>query len=359
MRDIRVAYCTGFWCTNIGNGFFSLGVEYVLKKILGAENVTLVSDYQTYTTSYGKRLYPHPKQLDYISYLDVDYIVLAGPVLSKYFLSLWKDILERLKDRGVGYILLSAGTMKLDSESRKAIKEFFKTCPPFILASRDSSVYDEFGQFALHAYNGICFSFFVSDLYTPAKMSSAGKYIVCNFDKIGEPEIWQAANNGRRADRDFTFQGNTYDVAYPKLLNRAMSKTDRFTDALIYALSLFPAPKRVDSIGQYKVIRTDQRFHPHYRNKIYRQNNSFCADLPYGYLNLYANATLTLSDRVHACAATLAFGNSAMLFVNTDRLGLLGRVGAEGITEHPVKLDMNRLKEEKSRMVEWLKDHMH
>ena len=130
MRDIRVAYCTGFWCTNIGNGFFSLGVEYVLKKILGDENITLVSDYQTYTTGYGKRLYPHPKQLDYISYLDVDYIVLAGPVLSKYFLSLWKDILERLKDRGVGYILLSAGTMKLDSESRKAIKEFFKTCPP-------------------------------------------------------------------------------------------------------------------------------------------------------------------------------------------------------------------------------------
>ena len=189
------------------------------RSILGAENVTVVSDYQTYTTSYGKRLYPHPKQLDYISYLDVDYVVLAGPVLSKYFLSLWKDILERLKDRGVGYILLSAGTMKLDSESRKAIKEFFKTCPPFILASRDSSVYDEFGQFALHAYNGICFSFFVSDLYTPAKMSSVGKYIVCNFDKIGEPEIWQAANNGRRVDRDFTFQGNTYDVAYLSLIH--------------------------------------------------------------------------------------------------------------------------------------------
>lgn len=46
---MKVAYCTGFWCTNIGNGFFSLGVEYVLKKILGAENVTVVSDYQTLT----------------------------------------------------------------------------------------------------------------------------------------------------------------------------------------------------------------------------------------------------------------------------------------------------------------------
>ena len=32
---MKVAYCTGFWCTNIGNGFFSLGVEHVLKKVLG------------------------------------------------------------------------------------------------------------------------------------------------------------------------------------------------------------------------------------------------------------------------------------------------------------------------------------
>ena len=89
---MKVAYCTGFWCTNFGNGFFSLGVEYVLKKILGAENVTVVSDYQTYTTSYGKRLYPHKNQLEYIAKLDGDYIVLACPVISKYFLLLGKDI---------------------------------------------------------------------------------------------------------------------------------------------------------------------------------------------------------------------------------------------------------------------------
>ena len=55
---MKVAYCTGFWCTNVGNGFFSMGVEYALKKCLGEKNVTVVSDFQTYTTSYGKRLYP-------------------------------------------------------------------------------------------------------------------------------------------------------------------------------------------------------------------------------------------------------------------------------------------------------------
>ena len=44
-----------------------------------------------------------------------------------------------------------------------------------------------------------------------------------------------------------------------------------------------------------------------------------------------------------------------MLFVKTDRHGLLERVGAEGITEHPVKLDMKRLENEKKSQIDWLK----
>lgn len=358
MRNVRVAYCTGFWCTNIGNGFFSMGVEYVLKQVLGAENVTLVSDYQTYTTGYGKRLYPDKKQLEYIKHLDVDYVVLAGPVISKYFLLLWKDVLLALKARGIGYIILSAGTMKLGDGAREEVKAFFRECPPYILSSRDSSVFKEFGEYAIHAYDGICFSFFTPEAYSPAPLKGMGSYVVCNFDKIGEPEIWQDHGDNRYADRAFQFEGRNYKVAFPKLLTKAMAKTDRFTDALIYMLSIFPAPRRADILGDYKVIRTDQRFHPHYRSKIYRQNNSFCADLPYGYLNLYANAELTLSDRVHACAATLAFGHSAMLLVNTDRLGLLGRVGATEITKRPVKLDMDALAEEKAKLVTWLKKYL-
>lgn len=353
---IKVAYCTGFWCTNIGNGFFSLGVEYLLKKVLGENQVTVVSDYQTYTTSYGKRLYPDKKQLEYIKDLDVDYVVLAGPVLSKYFLMLWKDILVELQQRGIGYILLSAGTMKLPDDAKNEIKKFFKQYPPFILSSRDTSVYNEFGEYAIHAYDGICCSFFVSDLYTPATMKNAGEYIICNFDKLGEPKIWKDCNDNQKYSRQFVFKDEKYNIAFPKIITKSMAKTDRFTDALIYAMSVLPAPKRADKIGKYKIIRTDQRFHPHYRRKIYRQNNSFCADLPYGYLNLYANAALTLSDRVHACAATLAFGNSAMLMVKTNRLGLLGRVGVEEITEHPVRLDMERLRQEKDSQIEWLRD---
>ena len=352
---MKVAYCTGFWCTNIGNGFFSMGVEYALKRVLGEKNVTVVSDLQTYTTSYGKRLYVDKNQLEYISSLDVDYVVLAGPVLSRYFLGLWKDILLRLKKRGIGYIILSAGTMKLNESESNVIKDFFKECPPYALSSRDQSVYEKFDSFAKHAYNGICFSFFTPDCYSPAGLSGLSPYVVYNFDKIMEPEVCIEQQEKKNYAHQFEYEGDAYKVSYPKWLTAVSAKTDRFTDALIYAASILPAKKRKDEMGCYRIIRTDHRFHPHFRRKIYQQANSFVADLPYGYLNLYANAELTLSDRVHACAVTLAFGHSAMLFAKTNRCGLLERVGAEGISDHPVKIDMSYLEDEKAKQLEWLK----
>lgn len=352
---MKVAYCTGFWCTNIGNGFFSLGVEYVLKTILGEKNVTIVSDLQTYTTSYGKRLYIDQNQLEYLSSLDVDYIVLAGPVISKYFLYLWKDILNKLQQRGIGYMILSAGIMKLNEAEEQEIIKFFNECPPYIFSSRDADTYKMFSEYAIHAYNGICFSFFAPDFYTPSEIKELSPYIVYNFDKINEPQI-SIIDDNIATDRTkcFVYNNDIYQITYSKWYTSLTSKTDRFTDAFIYISSLLPTKIRQNNLGKYRIIRTDHRFHPHFRKKIYRQGNSFVADLPYGYLNLYANSDLTLSDRVHACAVTLAFGHSAMLFAKTNRHGLLERVGAIGIEERPVKLDMSILENEKKKMLEWL-----
>ena len=347
----RVAYCTGFWCTNIGNAFFSLGVEHVLRQILGGDKVTVVSDYQTYTTGYGKRLYPTKQQLEYISTLDVDYVVLAGPVLSKYFLELWKDILVKLEKRGVRYIILSAGMMKMTEEALAECKAFFEKHPPYALVSREHGTYDVFGKYADHAYDGVCFSFFAPDYYTPAAMGEK-KRITMNFDKINEPEVQIISDEQSAA---FSFEGKQFAVKHTGLFTKVAAKTDRFSDAIIYATSFLPQKKLADEIGEYTVCRTDHRFHPHYRKKIYGQNNSFCADLPYGYLNIYANTDLTLSDRVHACAVTMAYGHSAMLFSKTNRIGLLDRVGAGDVTQKPTQIDLQKLTEEKQAMVDWLK----
>ena len=347
----KAAYCTGFWSTNIGNAFFSLGVEYVLKQILGEKNVTVVSDYQTYTTGYGKRMYPDKNQLQYLSKLDIDYLVLAGPVLSKFFLTLWKDILIELEKRGVRIVILSAGMMKMTVEAIEECQTFFEQHPLYILSSRDRKTYETFGKYAEHAYDGICFAFFAPDYYHPVPITD--KFIMMNFDKISEPKVWADENS---ESSSFEFEGRQWHVKHEGLLTRTVMKTDRFSDAFIYAASIFPQKKRENRIGDYTVFRTDHRFHPHYRKKIYGQGNSFCADLPYGYLELYANSALTLSDRVHACAVTIAYGHPAMLFSETNRVGLLERVGAGEISEHPVSLDLSCLNAEKREMMNWLAD---
>ena len=230
-KKTKVAYCTGFWCTNIGNAFFSMGVEYALKKMLGDNNVTVVSNYQTYTNGIGKRFFKHKNQLEYISKLDVDYIVLAGPVLSKYFIKMWKSTIVELSKNNKGYILLSTGIMKLDDKSREEIIEFFKEYPPYILVSRDKKTYDIFGKYAKNSYDGICFSMFVTDYYNPCKINF-NQYITLNFDKLKEPVI-RLNNTKCINNKSFEFGNERFEIVESKLFNKIASKTDRYTDALI------------------------------------------------------------------------------------------------------------------------------
>lgn len=351
---MKVAYCTGFWCTNVGNGFFSLGVEYVLRKVFGAENVTVVSDRQTYTNSVGMRLYPDKKQLEYIADLDVDMVVLAGPVLSRYFLLLWEDILLKLQARGIRYMLLSAGVMKLNDQEADEIHRFFKKCPPYVLMSRERKTFYLFAEQCMNAYDGICFAFFAPEVNPKTSILSNEPYIVMNFDKIDEPKLWCENTSNKRADRSFVLNDQTFYLKYPVFYANRALKTDRFTDALVYAMSVLPSGHRADKVGGYRILRTDHRFHPHYRSKIYRYNNSFVSDIPQPYLALYSNSVCTLSDRVHACAVTMAYGNSAMLFAKTDRVGLLERVGANEICQSAVKLDLDQLAKEKRDVVYYL-----
>ena len=215
--------------------------------------------------------------------------------------------------------------------------------PAICFSSRERETYDEFSRYAINSYDGICFSFFTPDYYSPCKIDFGQPYWISNFDKIIEPQIW-IGNLEREHTHEFEFEG---EKVFVNSSATVAAKTDRFTDALIYIRSLLRAPRREDTVGRYMLIRTDQRFHPHFRSKIYAYKNSFCADIPYGYINLYANSQLTLSDRVHSCAVTLAYGHSAMLFVKTNRVGLLERVGAGEIIKRPVKLDFVTIKQEK------------
>lgn len=350
------AIVSGYWCTNIGNAFFNKGAEYVLKQILGEDNVHFVFDSPAYISSFAKIKEPPKNALNYIEHLDVDYLVLLGPVLSASFLGIWKETLDTLQRRGVKYCILSAGMMKYDDCVISDIKKYFVKNPPHVITTRDEDTYNAFKVCDFPIYNGICFAFFVPDVVkrVPIKFNP---YIAINFDKIDEPII-SINNTNKSYDEHFVFKGDTFSLKFTGFLSRICLKTDRMTDALIYMSSLLPHKSRPVKIGDYDVLRTDHRFSPMVKAKVYKYPNSFCADTPETYANIYANAELTLSDRVHACAIALAYGNYAYLFAKTNRSALLTRVGAKKITNEPVNIDLQKLSIEKINLINWLKNHM-
>ena len=85
-------------------------------------------------------------------------------------------------------------------------------------------------------------------------------------------------------------------------------------------------------------------------------NKTLISDIPEDYLNLYANAYATYSDRVHACIATLAFGNYARLYSQTPRAYLFERLGLGTIKRNILRLDEDKIKLEKSHHISFLKE---
>lgn len=78
--------------------------------------------------------------------------------------------------------------------------------------------------------------------------------------------------------------------------------------------------KIIDSIKSNKnnlIIRTHHS--PWYAHRKYlKENNTLISECPDNYLNLYANAAVMYSDRVHACVAVLAFGVEEKLTLSKD-----------------------------------------
>lgn len=351
---MKVAYVGGYWATNIGNAFFNLGAEYVLTEVFGKDNVHMVFDHPSGIFRRQKQKGNPKRSLNLIENLNVDMVVLLGPVLSGDFLKTWGPTLLKLKSRGIKYSILSCGLMKYNDEDLRKIGDFFGDTPPLLVTTRDEEAYEKLSPLVSKIYNGIDFAFFVPDIHNPVGINIANM-VTLNFDKFYEPRIKIESSI---QNPTFTFENKDWLLKFNKFFMGLGKTTDRFTDALIYLFSVFPAKDRPTKIDDYTIIRTDHRFTPILRNKVFRYSNSFVSDIPMSYLDIYANSKLTLSDRVHACAVTLAYGNYSMFFARTKRSKLLDRVGATEIRNKPVKIDLDNLKIEKQNLIDWIKEEI-
>jgi hypothetical protein len=354
------ALAAGGWSGNIGNAFFNLGTQHVLSAAVPDSRVVLLSDQAAYWRMgpFGYRTEP-ANSLRYWERLRPDYVVLQGSVLTEQFPRVWGSALRALQAAGVKLLLVGVGYFDYSDREKAVCREFLSECRPYVLVSRDSETYDSLRGLAEHAHDGIDSAYFLPDVLQPVDADMPA-YVVVNFDKGPEPVLEVSAEPAgthgpgqQRALVEFPFGGRVWRASFPGARARLGACLGKWYPYVLGPLGL--AGSTQEKVGDYTIVRTDHQVNPILLGKVFRGPNAFGGDIPYTYLNLYANAELTLSDRVHAVVATLAYGKPAMLFSKSGRARILERVGADTAALNPVRLDGLRLEAERQSEVDFLR----
>ncbi|MBY6140970.1 polysaccharide pyruvyl transferase family protein [Leisingera daeponensis] len=357
LKAPRVALVGGQWAQNVGNAFFNLGGEYVLKRVFGDNAVGYFQDQPNYRTLHNKFKGNPDNYVDFVKYLDIDYLVLQGPVLNAWMAASWEKTFKALQERGTRIILLSCAFFKFTGSEIAKVKAFLEAYPPALISTRDDKSYGILKDWlpGVPKYNGIDSGFFLNRCVTPFKTRGSTPYMAMNFDRYPEPSISESAfDAGKFRTMRIELEGAAYHLGIPNFLDKSAHKGKIRS----YFADLTDRRKLPETFAGRMVVRPEHRFFPHVTHKIYRQPNATASDEPWTYINIYANADFTLSDRVHACVATLAFGSPAMLFTPSPRSALFGRVGLEEIKTRLVTLDLDYLHEEQEKEIAWLKERL-
>jgi len=356
---MKIGFILGDWSRNIGNAFFQLGGLYVLKHIFPDAEIAIIAEQPGYPSYWNPRGGNPKNYLKMASLIDVDYLVLMGPLFRPETEKIWGDDLDEILSTGTRLVMLGVAAMRYEESYIEGYRKFLKKHPPFLLTSRDRDSYNIFGEYAIHAYDGIDLGFFLPEVYKPVGFRNKTKpFIAMNFDKMPEPTIKVVdevnSNENISYDSVFTFNNKKWLLKFPGLRTK-FARISRYT---MFLEGIFGKGSQVDYIDGYTVIRTDHRPHPLLGKKTFRYPNMMVNDTPYPYLEIYSQAELTLSSRLHACVAALSYGMSSLLFSSSPRCRLFERLDIYEINKSPTKVDLLRLASEKQKLLDFIQSHL-
>ncbi|MHC4074932.1 MAG: polysaccharide pyruvyl transferase family protein [Planctomycetota bacterium] len=359
---MKIVVAGGYWSSNIGNAFFNLGAIYQLKRACLQDRVVMLSDRAGYWDFLRHR---EPKNsFCFLEHAKYDYLVLQGSVLGPRLRTVWQDSLAKIVRKGTKLILLGVGISEHTQKDIQECRELLKQSPPFILVSRDDFTYQNFHDLSEYSYNGIDNGFFVSDVFRPFE-TDLPPYIALNFDKLVEPSILvrnnAAINDNSLIDSEtqlcrkysFVFDRQSWQIEFPLVRFVVARKLGKLYPYIIPSVPNIGHAKY--KIGNYKIIRTNHQCNPMFLRRAFKQPETFISDVPYTYLQLYANCKYAFTDRVHTCVACLSFGNAAMLFTDSCRSRLLDRVNAGQIYHKLTRISPSYLESEKKSQINFLK----
>ncbi len=342
---------SGFWGQNIGNAFFNIGGKFILETACVGASVSFIQDQPGYRTFHNQRSGNPSNDLGLLRVLDADYLVLQGPIFTTTFRALWEETFKALKAKGTKIVFLGAAMFRFTDEEVKANREFLKEIQPVILSTRDLPTYEAFKDLAQHSYAGLDSAFFTPDAYEAFELDLP-PFVALTYDRFPEPRI-QAGVAGESHNSpavSFDALGKSWQLSYP-VLQEQLAHKGKIQSYLGAMLDFRRLPSEV---AGFLIVRPEHRFNPHITWKIYRRPNAIASDEPWTYLTLYSNAALTISDRVHACVAALAYGRPAILYRHTKRAYLFDQVGANKIGTEAVSVKPEHLEMRKNALIEFI-----
>ncbi len=310
----KVALACGYISQNIGNAFFELGASALLERAIGRENIAYIQDLPANWTLWSKARGNQRTWWNIIERLEVDAFIFQGPTLTENFESIWDGFLAGLKRVGVEPVMLSIGFSRYSSEEQRQALRLIDRHGIRTVFTRDHRSFEMLAPVE-PTYSGIDSSFFVPWAYQPPRIKGDA-YVASCFEASREPTavIEALIENGGHIVTERSQMGTPDRVA-----SRGHSAA--------YLSHLFRRGSRAGSIAGRQIVRPVHRTNPALQLRMFKDMNAIASDEPFTYLTIYANSEFTITDRVHAAVATLAYGGRAVLLAETPRRSLLERVG--------------------------------
>ena len=318
MGNLKVGMYIGAWPQNIGNAFFDLGALAIIKKIAPNADIyrtggavhwmfnASAKKNQTRAVRKLRQISNTPLERNQNSFeigqaAEVDLLVFAGMSMCEEFVvNNGKTFIEASK-RGVPVLLLGTGGSLYTERDTQVFADFINSLSKTAIITRDDDTYNMFKGKVKNIFSGIDCAFFLPDYYTPPKLHLPDYNVEC-FDEFLDTKVTH--QEGRL------------------------------------------------------VLRAHHDMWGPLRNEYINKPMTLVSDIPEDYLTIYSQSKVTYSDRVHACVATLAYGNEAQLFSQTPRKALFHKIGVPDITKKVCKLNSDLFGELKHKQVTQAKEFL-
>lgn len=291
---------------NVGDGWYQYSLFYLLKKLYPDAQIVLGEGpvKRAFRIKSEKQL---SNTLNLLDWQTADIHVFSGPML-KSLVSEYGTAIKRIKERGAQYAFISVSGTAVSAEQKQQIGQFLQKYPPLLFSTRDEETYNNFKSYVSNAYNGICTAFLV-DRTIPLDTFQLDKpFFVSSFYMENEP--------------NFTLNGD-FDIKNLQIEHRK----NRFGLPFKFARHLNYTLPQQEEVGGHKIVRLIQNLNTRFNHINFALPNSFISFNPITYLEVIKSAEFVISDRVHACATSLACGHPARFLFETPRAGIFDRLG--------------------------------